>query len=71
MPMIEGKNVDIVDAHVSTIKQGDTVYHNGSLITVSRSDVSRVEFFGLTLFGDSYHLGHKPVKKALFKKAKP
>lgn len=70
MPIIEGKNVDIVDAHVSTIKQGDTVYHNGMLITVSSSDISRVEFVGLTLFGDSYRLGYKPVKKVIFKKAK-
>lgn len=68
--MIEGKNVNIVEVHISTICRGDTVYRNGRLMTVSSSDISRVEFLGLTLFGDSYHLGHKSVKKVLFKRAK-
>lgn len=68
MPMIEGKNVDIIDVHISTITNGDTVYHDDKLMSVSRSDISRVEFFGVTLFGDSYHCGQKLVKKVLFKK---
>lgn len=67
MPIIEGKNVDIIDVHISTIKHGDTVLHNEKLMTVSRNDLSRVELLGVTLFGDSYYLGYKSVKKAIIK----
>lgn len=67
MPIIEGKNVDIVDVHISTIRHGDTVYHDERLMTVSRSNISKVSFFGVTLFGDSYQCGFKLVKKVLFK----
>lgn len=50
--------------HISTIRPGDTVLHNGVLETVSRRDIKRDDFMGITLFGDSYHLGYKPVLRA-------
>lgn len=68
MPIIEGKDVDIIDVHISTIKNGDTVLHNKRLMTVSSNDLSRVELLGVTLFGDSYRAGHKLVKKAIIKR---
>ena len=54
--------------HISTIRQGDTILHNGELITVSRDYIKRDPFMGLTLYGDSYNLGYKPVIKVIIKK---
>lgn len=68
MPVIEGFNMDVIDVHISTIKNGDTVFHNEKLMTVSRNDISRVDLFGTTLFGDSYHCGNKPVNKVLLRR---
>lgn len=47
--------------HISDVRPGDTVIHDGALRTVSRSDIRRSEFMGVTLFGDCYRLGYKPV----------
>ena len=49
------------EVHISAIKAGDTVIHNGHLRTVCANNITRSEFMGLQLFGDSYHLGHKKV----------
>ena len=48
--------------HKSEIKIGDTVIHNGELRTVDKQSISRDEFMGLLLFGDSYHMGCKMVE---------
>ena len=57
-------NYETKDVHISTIKAGDTIEHNGELLTVCNYDIRHSEFMGATLFGDSYRLGRKPVKKA-------
>jgi hypothetical protein len=44
---------------------GDTIIHNDKLMTVSNSDINRDEFMGITVFGDSYNLGYKPIKKVI------
>jgi len=49
--------------HITTIRAGDTVVHNGELRTVCNTDISRVDLLGVTLFGDSYRAGHKSVIK--------
>ena len=55
------------DVHVSTIARGDTVMHNGYMVTVGGRDL-RNGFHGPTLFGDSYRSGTIPVKKVIFYK---
>ncbi|HEY8331540.1 MAG TPA: hypothetical protein VIO83_09470 [Pseudomonas sp.] len=52
--------------HISEIRAGDTVSHNGCLRTVGRSDIKRGGFMGTTLFGDSYRLGHTLVERVTF-----
>ena len=64
-------NYTIHEKHISLIKAGDTIEHNGELRTVCKSNISRTEFLGTTLFGDSYNCGHKPVKVATIHKAMP
>jgi hypothetical protein len=54
-------------AHISTIKAGDTILHNGEVKTVSGNNIKRCSFMGTTLFGDSYHAGHKLVTKIIDK----
>jgi hypothetical protein len=55
----------IVEVHISTIKNGDTILHTDHLIhTVNNSNIKR-GFLGITLFGDSYNLGTILVKKIL------
>ena len=55
---------EIQEVHISTIKAGDAIEHNGELLTVCNCDIRCSDFMGDTLFGDSYSLGRKPVKKA-------
>ena len=47
--------------HISDIRKGDIVLHNGVVMTVSGTDIHRNTFMGTTIFGDSYHSGNKKV----------
>ena len=49
------------EVHISQVKQGDTVFHNGQSRTVGRESIQRDSFCGYSLFGDPYLLGTKPV----------
>lgn len=60
-------NYKIEDIHINNLKQGDTIIHNGVISTVTGKDLKYSSFMGRTVFGDSYHCGHKPVKKVIFK----
>ena len=53
----------LIETHISDIQPGDTVLHEGKVKTVTVSNIKRNSFMGTTLWGDSYHLGHKPVLK--------
>lgn len=59
---------DIKETHISTIKGGDTIMHNGEMKTVSFNNIKQDSFIGTTIFGDSYKLGRIKVKKIIFKK---
>lgn len=48
--------------HISTIRCGDTILHEGKIKTVCEKDIKR-GFCGITIFGDSYIDGLKPVIK--------
>ena len=41
-----------IDVHISKIKIGDTILHNGEAKTVSKRNFGWSSFMGLTLFGD-------------------
>ena len=58
-------NVKTKSVHISQISVGDTIEHCGKLTTVSRSNIKRDLFMGITLFGDSYNLGTKAVNKVI------
>ena len=57
--------------HISLISAGDTIRHNGVFKTVSNSNIKRSDLMGITLFGDCYNLGHKPVEKINVQRALP
>jgi hypothetical protein len=52
-----------IPTHINKINPGDLVFHNGQVRTVSKSNIKNDSFMGKTIFGDSYHLGYKPVMK--------
>ena len=58
----------IVETHISEIIPGDTVIHNNVEMTVTKSNILKSEFMGTSIFGDSYHSGHKAVKKVIYLK---
>ena len=58
-------NYSITKVNIELIKIGDTVLHNGHLMTVCKNNLKR-GFMGLTLFGDSYKAGHLKVSKVTF-----
>lgn len=60
------ENMKIVEVHISTIKNGDTIlFTDGRLTTVNNNNIKR-GFCGITLFGDSYRSGTIKVKKIEF-----
>ena len=63
-------NYSTSEVHISSIKPGDTVKHEGIIKTVSKNNIKRCSFMGLTLFGDSYQLGYKPVSRVKFNTVK-
>lgn len=50
----------IINKHISEIKNGDTIIHNGKETTVNNHNI-KSGFCGITLFGDSYRMGTIPV----------
>lgn len=59
----------IVEVHISTISIGDSIICNdGFERTISKGNIKRDAFMGITILGDSYKLGHIPVKKVLYEK---
>jgi hypothetical protein len=60
-------NPTIKLTHISEIKSGDTIRHNGEMRTVSGTDIKGDSFIGKTLFGDNYNIGYKSVEMVIFK----
>lgn len=58
-------NNNIENTNIALIKAGDTVIHDRYTRTVCKKDVKHDSFMGHTLWGDSYCLGYKPVKKVI------
>jgi hypothetical protein len=59
-------NFIVEETHISNIRIGDTIMHNGVMTTVSGTNIKHDSFMGKTLFGDSYHSGYKPVQRVTF-----
>ncbi len=49
--------------HISKIRVGDTILHNGVMTTISGNNIKRCPFMGISLFGDTYNLGYKLVTR--------
>lgn len=47
--------------HVSNVRPGGTVLFDGVLKTVCSKDLRRDDFYGVTLWGDSFRMGTLPV----------
>ena len=62
---------EIVETHIADIQHGDSIVENGELVTLSRSYINNDPFLGLTIRGNSYNGGRKPVLKAVIKRAMP
>lgn len=61
------KNYNIKNIHISEVRVGDTILCNdGNIRTVTKEYIKYDSFIGMTIFGDSYHLGTMPVKKIIF-----
>ena len=63
-------NYKTTPTHIDHIRPGDTVIHEGELMTVSAANIKKGGFMGATLFGDSYRLGTKPVELVIFDRSK-
>ena len=59
------KDYIIKEVNISEILAGDTIKHNGIIKTVSQKNIINKKH-GLTIFGDSYNLGYKKVKKVFY-----
>tara|TARA_R110002033_G_C3809279_1_gene231992 strand:+ start:387 stop:593 length:207 start_codon:yes stop_codon:yes gene_type:complete len=54
------------EVHKSEIRAGDTISHNGKIMTVGKRDLTYCDFFVIEIFGDSYKLGYQSVLKAAY-----
>jgi hypothetical protein len=52
--------------HISIIRAGDTIFHDGKDMTVCKKDIKYDSFMGISIFGDSYRIGTIPVLRVLF-----
>ena len=59
-------NYKIIKVHKNDIKAGDTILHDDNIKTVTSTNIKYSEFMGTSIFGDSYNLGYKLVKKVIF-----
>ena len=57
--------------HVRDIRPGDAIVHGGEVRTVSVNNIKRCPLMGVSIFGDSYHLGHRPVTRVVLERALP
>lgn len=65
----DGKMYEIANVHKDTIKVGDTILcADGLMRTVCKNNIT-TGFCGKSIFGNSYRLGHLPVKKVILKRA--
>lgn len=49
--------------HIDTVRVGDVIIHEGKERTVNRNNIKYNSFMGVSIFGDTYQLGRKPVHK--------
>ena len=63
--------MQIVEKHISRIRVGDTILHNGEIKTLNANYLKRGGFMGESIWGDSYHSGMKPVKVVVITRALP
>lgn len=54
------------EVHISQIKVGDAILHNGAVRTVCKRFLTYCSFMGVSVFGDNYRSGHRPVKRVIF-----
>ena len=55
--------------HISQVRPGDAIIHNGELVTVATNNIKYSKFMGVTIFGDSYNLGYKLVTVSSFNRS--
>jgi hypothetical protein len=60
--------IKICDVHIDTIKVGDIICSDGLERTVGKNNIKRSSFMGVSIFGDTYNLGTKKVKKVVYEK---
>lgn len=58
-----GRPIETRKIHVSLVRVGDTVFHEGRVRTVSARNLTHDTFMGHRLFGDSHVLGRRPVHR--------
>lgn len=63
--MVDLENYPTEEIHISEIKAGDAIIHNGKIVSVSASNIKNDSFMGRSVFGDSYRLGHKLVTRVI------
>ncbi len=47
--------------HISKVRSGDTIFHQGEIKTLTDCNIKNCPFMGISIWGDSYQLGNKPV----------
>lgn len=52
--------------HISLIRTGDVILHNGKAMTVDTNFISRDPFMGISIFGDTYIGGTQLVERIIF-----
>ena len=54
---------DIDHIHIVLLQAGNTILHDGKVRTVCSKDLTHIEGMGPAVFGNTYRLGTKLVKR--------
>ena len=57
--------MEIELVHISEVRAGDCILHDGAPHTVCAKDIKRDSFMGISIFGDTYKLGYQPVARII------
>jgi ASC-1-like (ASCH) protein len=63
-------NFHIVQKHISQIRAGDIIVFYGKHVTVCHKDIRYSPDMDISIFGDCYHSGNKPVEVVIIETPK-
>ena len=56
---------EIIEVNIKNINPGDLILFGDEVRTVNKKDIQFSMFMGISIFGDNFKCGYRPVKKII------